>query len=138
MFNRRFTPTAVIVLALLASPALAQQACEKLNDLKLPYTTVTSSVVVPEGPISAPRGGQSSTAPTAPARCEVKGVMRPTPDSDIKFAVWLPVSGWNGKYTQVGNGGWAGNIPYGAMIDPLRRGYATAGTDDGHEGGTGA
>jgi len=68
----------------------------------------------------------------------VKGVIRPTPDSEIKFAVWLPMSGWNGKYTQVGNGGWAGNIPYGAMIDPLRRGYATAGTDDGHEGGTGA
>ena len=37
---------------------------------------------------------------------------------------------------QVGNGGWAGNIPVGALAEPLRRGFATAGTDDGHTGGT--
>lgn len=55
-------------------------------------------------------------------------------DSAIKFAVWLPVFGWNGKYRQEGNGGWAGTIPYQAMMDPLRRGYVTAATDNGHEG----
>jgi hypothetical protein len=46
--------------------------------------------------------------------------------------------GWNGKYEQVGNGGWAGAIPVSALIEPLRRGYAAAGTDDGHVGGGGA
>jgi feruloyl esterase len=49
--------------------------------------------------------------------------------------VWLPASGWNGKYRQEGNGGWAGTIPFQAMVDPLRRGYVTAATDNGHEGG---
>jgi feruloyl esterase len=61
-------------------------------------------------------------------------VARPSSDSEIKFAVWLPVDGWNGKYRQEGNGGWAGAIPLQSMIDPLRRGYAVAATDDGHEG----
>jgi feruloyl esterase len=49
--------------------------------------------------------------------------------------MWMPVANWNGKYRQEGNGGWAGVIPLQAMVDPLRRGYVTAGTDDGHEGG---
>jgi feruloyl esterase len=61
-------------------------------------------------------------------------VARPSSDSEIKFAVWLPVDGWNGNYRQEGNGGWAGAIPLQSMIDPLRRGYAVAATDDGHEG----
>jgi len=26
----------------------------------------------------------------------------------------MPVSGWNGKFQAVGNGGWAGSITYGA------------------------
>src|SRR5262249_16218273 len=43
-------------------------------------------------------------------------------------------SGWNGKYRQEGNGGWAGNINQRALVDPLKRGYAVAATDDGHEG----
>lgn len=45
-----------------------------------------------------------------------------------------PVSGWNGKFEQVGNGSLAGTIPLFAMAEPLLRGFATAGTDDGHTG----
>jgi feruloyl esterase len=70
-----------------------------------------------------------------PAFCRVDGIAKPTSDSEIKFEVWLPVSGWNGKFEQVGNGGFAGSIPLAAMAEPLLRGYATAGTDDGHVGG---
>ena len=36
--------------------------------------------------------------------------LTPTSDSDIKIEVWLPSSGWNGKFQAVGNGGWAGTI----------------------------
>ena len=50
---------------------------------------------------------------------------------------WLPISGWNGKLQEIGNGGWGGSITYatpfsGGMADALRRGYATASTDQGH------
>jgi len=72
-------------------------------------------------------------------RGDVRGVIRPSGDSNIKFALWLPAtSAWNGKYRQEGNGGWAGAINTASFAEPLRRGYAVAGTDNGHEGGGGA
>ncbi len=120
MFRRLLT-----FAALTAWQVAAQQTCESLINLKLPHTTITSAATVAE---ATARG-----AGTIPPHCEVKGTSRPTSDSEIKFQVWLPVSGWNGKYQQVGNGGWAGSIP--APVEPLRRGYATAGTDDGHSSG---
>ncbi len=114
---------AALLLAAL-EPLLAQQPCASLSALSLPHTTITSAVAVPEGTI--PSVG------LVPARCEIKAITRPTKDSEILLRVWLPVSGWNGKYLQVGNGGWAGTIDATAAVDPLRRGYAVAATDDGH------
>jgi len=97
----------------------AQQACENLTKLALPHTTVTSAAVV------------AGTA-AIPSHCDVKATARPTSDSEINFELWLPASAWNGKYQQVGNGGWAGNIPLVSFAEPLKRGFAVAGTDDGH------
>ena len=65
------------------------------------------------------------------------GSIKPTKDSDIRFELWLPESGWNGKFLQTGNGGAAGSIVYGSLADPLARGYAVANTDTGHQGGGG-
>ena len=67
-----------------------------------------------------------------PAFCRVAVTSKPTADSDIKIEVWLPASGWNGKFQAVGNGGWAGTISYPAMAAAIARGYATASTDSGH------
>jgi feruloyl esterase len=127
------------LIALLAPALDARQSCDQLAGLKLPHTAIVSSTLVPEGPFTA-SGPLGALPPvTVPARCVVKGVARPTSDSEIKFELWLPAAGWNGKYQQAGNGGWAGAIPTQSLIEPLRRGYATAATDDGHQGGaTGA
>ena len=73
-----------------------------------------------------------------PAFCRVAATLKPTDDSDIKIEVWLPASGWNGKFQAVGNGGWAGVISYGAMAEALHDGYATSSTDTGHVGGSGS
>jgi feruloyl esterase len=122
-------------LGIFAAAAAAQQSCESLTSMKLPYTTVTSAAMVAEGPVTE-LGRPNAEPPTAPARCVVKGVTKPTSDSHIRFEVWMPPApAWNGKYRQSGNGGWAGAIPVQALIQPLKLGYATAGTDDGHEGG---
>ena len=125
MSNRTLTLAGIVTFAFSASQVFGQQSCEALATLKLPGATVTSAATV-------------TAAATVPAHCEVKLTIRPSNDSEIKSAVWLPVAGWNGKYQQVGNGGWAGTIPYRSMADPLTRGYATAATDNGHEGGAGA
>ena len=68
-----------------------------------------------------------------PSFCRVAGILRPSPDSVIRFEVWMPSSGWNGKFLGVGNGGFAGSIGFTAMGGNVKRGYATAGTDSGHE-----
>ena len=67
----------------------------------------------------------------------MQGTIRPSADSDIKFEVWLPPEGsWNGKYQGVGNGGFAGSLIYAPMSWALEAGYAVAGTDTGHSGGS--
>jgi len=65
--------------------------------------------------------------------CRVRGVIRPTGDSDIRIEVWLPpAAAWNGKYQGVGNGGFAGVVIYRPMSWALEAGYAVASTDTGH------
>ena len=115
-------------------PALADPVCSSLSALSLPHTTIVSAVVVPAGTIALPAGVPNSPPVTVRARCELQAIVRPTTDSEIHFLVWLPLSGWNGKYLQVGNGGWAGSINQLAMANPFGRGYAVAATDDGHAG----
>jgi Tannase and feruloyl esterase len=125
---------------LLGGPAAyAQQPCEALMSVKLPYTQITSSVRVAEEAAPAAPGAPAAPAGEVPAHCDVRGVIRPSLDSEIRFALWLPMtSAWNGKYRQQGNGGWAGAVNTAGLVEPLGRGYAVAATDDGHEGGVGA
>jgi len=118
----------------IASPSRAQSlnddsACANLAKLKLPHTTIVSAKPVAAAPATVP----GSAPLDVPARCEVRAVTRPSADSEIVFEVWLPLTGWNGSYRQQGNGGFAGAVNRAALIDPIRRGYATAATDDGHD-----
>jgi feruloyl esterase len=66
----------------------------------------------------------------------VTATLTPTRDSDIKIELWMPATGWNGKYEAVGNGAFSGAIAYPAMVAALARGYATSSTDTGHAGGS--
>src|SRR5262245_21736320 len=50
----------------------------------------------------------------------------------VNIEVRLPES-WNGKFFLGGNGGFAGSFQ-ASLTEPLRRGYATARTDTGHQG----
>lgn len=120
-------------LFLFTAVAAAQQPCEQLASLKLPHMSITSAAALPAG--SIPGGPGNANPIQAPARCVVKAVARPTSDSEIKFEVWLPETGWNGRYQQAGNGGWAGAIPIASLAAAVQRGFAAAGTDDGHEAG---
>src|SRR6266850_7676241 len=116
----------LIITVLPTLPALAT-TCQSLTTLSLPATTITLAVPVESG---------TFFPPNPRAFCRVAATLKPTADSDIKIEVWLPESGWNGKYQAVGNGGWLGSITYGAMARALDGGYATSSTDTGHEGGS--
>ncbi len=128
----------------MAAPVMAA-SCEALSKLALPQMAVTTAQAVAAGSFTAPGPARAgSAAPAGPARvfttlpafCRVAATLTPTSDSDIKIEVWLPASGWNGKFQAVGNGGWTGSIPYPSLAAAVAGGYAAAGTDTGHVGNT--
>jgi len=120
-------------------------SCESLTTLALPDTTITLAQSVAAGAFTPPGGLFPGPAPaqveralkSLPAFCQVAATLKPSQDSEIKIEVWMPASGWNGKFLGVGNGGWAGRINYQGLIQGLRSGYATASTDTGHSGNGG-
>jgi feruloyl esterase len=97
--------------------------CDGLRSLALQNAKVTRTTLV-DGDPSAPR-----------AYCRVMLTLTPSSDSDIAVEVWMPATGWNGKFQAVGNGAFNGSINAAAMMTALTRGYATASTDTGHSGG---
>jgi feruloyl esterase len=119
---------AIVAFFTLPIEVRATETCERLRELPLPdraTVTETRTVAANTAPFFAPR-----------AFCRAFVTIAPTADSDIKVEVWLPISGWNGKFQAVGNGDAAGVISYDAMIEAVRRGYATSSTDTGHVGNT--
>ena len=133
----------LVAVIVLISPTRAWAACADLVHLTLPTTTVTAAVVVPAGAFKPPTattvGAAAAQALYArlPEFCRVSATLRPSTDSDIKIEVWLPTQ-WNGKFQAIGNGAWAGTIPYSPMAGALVDGYVAAGTDTGHVGNTAA
>ena len=131
----------MLAVAWIASGGVAAAStCEDLTRLSLPAATVTSAQPVAAGafvpPGGAARGGNAALDQykKLPAFCRASLTLRPSSDSDIKVEVWLPASGWNGRFEAVGQGGMAGSIPYALLAQALSEGYATAGTDTGHAG----
>lgn len=113
-----------------------KESCERLTGLRLPNIEITSSAW-------AEAGAYEATTPTVsgisivslPPICVVKAIGRPTSDSEVGIELWLPAKAWNGKYMQTANGGWAGAIHRRPLADAVRRGYAAAATDGGHQTG---
>jgi hypothetical protein len=66
--------------------------------------------------------------PNLPEHCDVRGVIWP----EAGFAIKLPTV-WNDRFQMVGNGGTAGTISLGPMDNALRKGFAAASTDTGHD-----
>ena len=114
--------------------AVGASRCGALTSLKLSDTAVVQTSVVPAGGFAPPDGRGNASFAETPSFCRVTMALTPTADSNIAVEVWLPLSGWNGKYQAVGNGGWAGAIGYPALAAALKRGYAASATDTGHTG----
>jgi feruloyl esterase len=125
--------------ALAGCSARGTTPCADLKSLSLGDATVTKAQAVPAGPFAVPAAdpGARAESITLPAFCRVQGVIAPTNDSHIEFEVWLPATGWNGRYQGVGNGAFAGSIEDvgegGALASALKAGYAASSTDTGHQ-----
>jgi feruloyl esterase len=117
---------------LFAAPLLSAATCESLTTLAIPHTTIATAELRPAGDF-APAGARAIK--NLPSFCRVAGSIKPSQDSDIRFEVWLPATGWNGKFQGVGNGGFAGEINFDELADAVKHNYASASTDTGHKGG---
>src|ERR1700737_675813 len=144
--NRRLKPIVFSIVSfaamLLGATAVpAATTCEGLIDLSLLHGQVTAAQSVTGGTFNSPPGCTTgSTGCTTntglPQFCRVAGTATPTNDSIINFEVWIPTdSSFNGKYEQLGCGGFCGSIGYSALANAIRRGYAAAATDDGSQAG---
>jgi hypothetical protein len=118
-----------ILLVVAATLPLSASTCESLASLSLPSTTITAVESRAAGEFAPPTG---QPLRNLPAFCRVAGTIRPSSDSDIRFEVWLPADGWNGKFQGAGNPGFAGYINFAVLGDALRHNYASASTDTGH------
>jgi hypothetical protein len=118
---KRLLIAAGVAMAL-AAPGLAraETACADLKATSLPHAEVTAATAERSGAVEL---------------CKISVTSRPTKDSDIRIEVWIPVGeAWNGKFLQVGNGGFAGSIASGRLkATAASTGYAVAGTDNGHQ-----
>ena len=127
------TIAAGFLVGLFGASLCLADPCEELSNLRLENTVISLAKTMPAGPFEAQGLAPSMlTHLDLPSYCRVAGSIHPTSDSDIKFEVWMPASGWNGRYQQLGNGGLAGVIDHVGLASTLKRGAAAAATDDGH------
>ena len=99
---------------------LSQQPdCSALAQFTMPDVKVTEAVAVP-----AP-----STGAVRVAHCKVSGTI----GTEIRFTLILP-DAWNHKFMMGGGGGFVAGIDNQAIAS-ANEGYATVGTDTGHQGG---
>lgn len=121
---------AFAVLALVATSARAATPTTDTQCASLARSSIGDATITAATRID---GGKLGDQTALPFFCRVEAIARPIAGSEIGVEVWLPYE-WNGRYQQVGNGGFAGSIPIGSLASALRHGYLTAGTDDGHRG----
>ncbi len=86
--------------------------CEEVMNMRLPDVTIS----------------QTETVQESTPHCKVMGVI----GTEINFELLLP-NDWNSRFAMGGGGGFVGSIQN--MAQPsVHKGYATVGTDTGHQG----
>jgi hypothetical protein len=85
---------------------------------------------IPDAPTQVSAADLVKEKSDVAAYCKVEGYVHP----QVGFELRLPLTNWNGKFIEVGCGGWCGSINTIACNAPIRRGYACIATDMGHKG----
>lgn len=117
---KKLAAALTIILCMIQTLLLSQNTsetekcipCEKLTGLKLPDVKITEAV----------------TVSTGASYCKVLGII----GREINFEILLPDE-WNGIFIMGGGGGFVGTVQNAAR-STVEKGYATSGTDTGHDG----
>ncbi|MDQ2775465.1 MAG: tannase/feruloyl esterase family alpha/beta hydrolase [Acidobacteriota bacterium] len=119
---------ATVATLIACFPAFAANNCEQLASLATPTVEISAAAVVQSGVFTPPKGKPLDGLPPF---CRVAAVLHPSADSAIRIELWMPEADWNGRLEGTGNGGFAGNLAYGALAAGVKRGYAVVNTDMG-------
>ena len=137
----RITTAVAFAILLAASaplPAIGAAdgaSCSQLGSLKLSHATITAATLA-DGALPADVAAGSRNAGALPPFCRLAATLAPTSDSDIRIEVWMPLSGWNGKYHAVGNGAFSGIDAVSGDDDGADARVRHGGTDTGQRGNT--
>lgn len=92
---------------------------------------MATAEIQPAGVFSPPAGAALSVARSF---CRVSLIARPTPSSEIRIEVWLPLPpDWNGRFWGLGNSGYTGRVAYPQLGPQVEAGYVAVLSDGGHQ-----
>jgi feruloyl esterase len=132
-YARRLAIALLTATWLLGASTAATATCQSLSG-----KTIGKALIVETNDIKPPFIASSMNMPGVTVNdpfCRVRGLLRPTPKSEIYFEVWLPrPEVWSGRYEGNAPGGFAGSMLYEMSQRGLHRGSATSTTDNGHVG----
>jgi feruloyl esterase len=138
--------TAVATAAERTLGADATASCTALSGAGRGTMKIDAAALVEAKPLTVAGAGPTPAArinPATPQFCRVQGHIDPTDPKapPIRFQLNLPLQ-WNGRSVQYGGGGFNGTLITGLSLppaspfdaaSPLAKGFATYGTDSGHE-----
>ena len=97
------------------------RSCESLLNVSIPDTRIDATIV-----------------DSLDGSCRVTASVTHPPAADrVRVFVALPQDSWNGRFQGTGGGGFWGGTEM-SLRSPISKGYATAATDTGHQGGSGS
>lgn len=136
--DARPLPPTQVIGASAAAPPVRPTIPAKVSCGALLQNGMTANSLVPDFTKvhGAPTRIESATVvpatDTAPEYCDVKGYVQ----SQVKFELKLPTTTWQGRYLQVGCGGFCGQVSattFPSCRTDLGGDFAIAATDDGHQ-----
>lgn len=144
-FSTLLLPSLLQGLGVCAAPNkgnddFAAKCASLKKSLKLPNTTVYFAQHVSAGTNITFPDNHPTCAPNYQVMdvevCRVAMLVKTGPTSNVSIEVWLPLN-WTGRFLGTGNGGLAGCMPYNDMAYGNSFGFASVGTNNGHNGTSG-
>lgn len=126
--------TALVVPIQASAAPAAGQSCGSVPKPAVPGAKVVSTTSAPKpgGDIEFPPEWGVPPIKDVPPFCEVKVMLtHPGAGDDVLVRLWLPLTGWNGRFQAVGGGGFSMHDGDGSIAVAVKGGYAAAQTDGG-------